>query len=259
MTIQYIQQLSDSDYSDRRFDVIRAVEGRRYFPYSDNPKGRGYPTIGIGFKIQDNWSDILKGMGFDMSEGAPAAEKAYIAQIEAVINSYGATVTAAQMTQYTNELNAIMARRAAEYGINRTTFRYLSNDEVRTTYDLIVEPIYEDRLSKWLGETTPETMYTVVPKGFERIALLSLTYNGYIGYDSQNNRPIGSPSLRKALLVDGNRAEAWYEIRYNTPSSAERLDVTRTGYSADMFNKIKRNFFEAELFYGMGDVHKIIS
>jgi hypothetical protein len=158
MTIQYIQQLSDSDYSDRRFDVILKVEGRRYFPYSDNPKGRGYPTIGIGFKIQDNWEAILKGMGFDMSLDAPAAEKTYIAQIEAVINKYinkyGSTLTSAQMSAYVKELNAIMASRAAAYGgTTRTQFSYLTDDEVRATYDSIVEADYENRLSKWLGET----------------------------------------------------------------------------------------------------------
>jgi hypothetical protein len=111
MTIQYIS-LSDSDYSDRRFDVIRAVEGRRYFPYSDNPQGRGYPTIGIGFKIEDNLDYILTGMQFNGPGTDPVAEQGYIADIQAVINKYmnkyGSTLTSAQMSAYTKELNAIM-------------------------------------------------------------------------------------------------------------------------------------------------------
>lgn len=62
MTIQY-KPLSDTDYSARSFDVILLVEGRRLFPYRDT---QGYPTIGIGFKIDSNTDDILEGMGFNV-------------------------------------------------------------------------------------------------------------------------------------------------------------------------------------------------
>ncbi|MFH2044149.1 MAG: hypothetical protein ABIK92_03265 [Pseudomonadota bacterium] len=251
MAIQYLQQLTSTDYANQRFQVISLVEGVKYPVYLDD-KILGYPTIGLGFKIDlSNIDSILEGMQFDFSLQAPAGESGYIKQIKGVINKYGTKkLTATQFTQYKNDLDAIMAARATAYGKGRTEFKYLTNAEVKTSYDLIVDVTYEERVSKWLGENTStnptlNTQYTIVPKGYERLALLSLCYNGYIGYDDVTKKPVGSPSLRKALLVDGNRAEAWYQIRYNTPSSKERL--TQISYLADMFNKIKRNFFESEL------------
>ncbi len=242
MTIKY---KTIQGYDQRRFEVVSLVEcigGKPDLkPYRDH---KGYPTIGIGFKIDSNLKAILDGMGFDTTKNATASEKNYIAQIYNLI-AQNPNVSKSGMTALKNRLDAIMAARANQYNISRNKFEYLTNAEVKTTYDLIVEDTYEKRLSGWLGETST-TMYTVVPKSFERIALLSLTYNGFLGsYETKNRQTgvvkitaVGSPSLRKAIL-SGNRAEAWYEIRYNTNSKNE-------------FGVAKRHFFEAEL-YGLYD------
>ena len=51
MTIQY-KPLDDQIYRMRSFDVILKVESKDYNPYLCTSD---YPTIGIGFKIEDNW------------------------------------------------------------------------------------------------------------------------------------------------------------------------------------------------------------
>ena len=72
----------------------------------------------------------------------------------------------------------------------------------------------------------------------ERLALLSLAYNNIIGVttDSNGNVVIKSPTLRNDILT-GNRAAAWYEIRYNSNggSSASAGIATRRFYESTLF------------------------
>ena len=67
----------------------------------------------------------------------------------------------------------------------------------------------DKRINKMVSSTTSNSLYNLIKPGVysdERIALLSLVYN--------NPELIGDGL--SGAIQSGNRAEAWYEIRYNT-------------------------------------------
>ena len=74
----------------------------------------------------------------------------------------------------------------------------------------------------------------------EYLALMSVFYNGEYKTIPQNN----SKLIR--AVVNNDRAEAWYEIRYNTNAATQPANI-RNGIA-------KRRYFEAEIFglYGQG-------
>ena len=61
---------------------------------------------------------------------------------------------------------------------------------------------FETKLDSYLGYAMPQSK--------ERAALVSLSYNGGLGDNL------------KAAILDGNRTEAWFEIRYNTNSGKSK-------------------------------------
>ncbi|MCK7498080.1 MAG: hypothetical protein MZW92_50760 [Comamonadaceae bacterium] len=81
---------------------------------------------------------------------------------------------------------------------------------------------YEYTIDAWLEKNgvTVKNPGLLFPDNKERIALISLAYQGWIKLD-RNGNPVGCPSLAKALAND-DRAEAWYEIRYNTNREGRR-------------------------------------
>jgi len=70
-----------------------------------------------------------------------------------------------------------------------------------------------------------------IPQSDERLALVSLAYNGLIGFKADGS--LKSPALHQALVV-GNRAEAWYEIRYR--SNADTRQANRRVQESDLFS-----------------------
>jgi len=71
-----------------------------------------------------------------------------------------------------------------------------------------------------------------IPESRERIALVSLSYNGAIWGGFRDG-------LRQAIMGENNRAEAWYQIRY------EALQNWNSGYANGW---AKRHYYEAEIF-----------
>jgi Ca2+-binding RTX toxin-like protein len=107
---------------------------------------------------------------------------------------------------------------------------------------------YEDEVNLWL----PDASLRVIQSS-ERLALLSLAYNGVLGprRDARGNiipNKYKSEKLRQAIL-DDNRAEAWFQIRYNT--NREGWDYILAGQLQTNPNDMglaKRRFEEAALF-----------
>ena len=91
---------------------------------------------------------------------------------------------------------------------------------------------YEDTLDGWLLDTQRPTNVQLaealaqLPYSTERAALLSLTYNNIIGFNG--NGSVKSPALRNAILT-GDRAEAWYQIRYYSNGN-HLLGIARRRY-----------------------------
>ncbi|MEL7030129.1 MAG: calcium-binding protein, partial [Pseudomonadota bacterium] len=108
-------------------------------------------------------------------------------------------------------LNSIMAERAGDPSVpggasKRSEFAFLSNSEMVDFFNAEIVDQFESVVDDWLPG---------VPVSVERAAYLSLAYNGIIQGDGF------SPNLN-AAVEDGDRAEAWFEIRYNTNGGASR-------------------------------------
>jgi Ca2+-binding RTX toxin-like protein len=235
MTILYdFRRLDDATYKEYRYNALLWIEEKgipKPEPYSDNPTQGGYATIGVGFKIDSNWDDILKAYGFDTRPTATAVEKGYILQLQTLVGT-NRKFTGAQMSTLITQLNAVMLNRFNYYKnafqdeTKRQTFTFSDGNEVKSTFQIIADR-REDILMTWLGETTK---YSIVPQGNERITLLSLVFNNII-------KPGESPSLL-AAIKNGNRAEAWFEIRYNTNKAGTGMEngiAKRRYYEADLF------------------------
>jgi hypothetical protein len=82
MAITYdFRKLTDSTYKEYRYDALLWLEQTgnvAYIPYSDNPSKGGYAAIGVGFKIDSTWDEILTSFGFRVNAPPGSAEWGYI-------------------------------------------------------------------------------------------------------------------------------------------------------------------------------------
>ena len=230
-------------------------------PYYDSKK---LVTIGIGFNVEGNplaLNIVLKAFGIDpsrtgLSAEAIAAENEYLSKINAEITkNYADDLTLQQA------LNAIMAQRAADSRLSalpssakRTEFNFADGNEIRAAYDQLI-PHYEQIVTDWMDANgitfaLPELQF---PDTEERQALVSLAWNNLIG-------PGKSPLLAKALLNE-DRAEAFYEIAYNSNAGESRSQgiANRRYREADykaayrMFTRHKTEILGADGALGGGD------
>lgn len=99
-----------------------------------------------------------------------------------------------------SNIKAVMAAYHAIDSSISTTFAFTSETTglaVKDVYDVLIDS-YETELGNQFSST--------VPQSYERAALVSLYFNHY---------SLIGPKLEEAINT-GNRAEAWYEIRYNS-------------------------------------------
>lgn len=208
---------SPATYDSIRFTFISSAEG--YTSTVDND-GAGYPSIGIGFKLKDdnvrNW--VLQEV---TGNNVPAGLDTDIRNIVAAgwIAGSGGTV---------DQINAKMAA-AHISNANVPTTLTVSTTQANTIYQNIVGT-YEGRVNAKISG---------VDQSYERAALVSLTYN---------NADLIGPNLQKAIK-EGNRAEAWYEIRYqsNSPNQAQNI----------LEGIAKRRYYESEMFSLYKDIHHV--
>lgn len=193
-------------YARFRYDVIRLGEGIKPLPYLDNATAKN-PTIGIGFNLRDG--AILEKVVNVFGAGAALQDFVRI-----VTNPYidDATLRTA--------LNAKMASLHGQGLANRSSFSFSPGaagiEEMRLTFEEAVKT-YEGRVNSWYG--------SVLPDSSERAILVSLSYNGVLG------------SKLADAIKNGDRAEAWYQIRYasNGGSSASAGIAKRRYYESEAF------------------------
>jgi Ca2+-binding RTX toxin-like protein len=196
-----------NNYSQERYNFLKDVEGYRDRVYV--VPGENIATIGVGINLNAsdaNLNAVLQALGFDLngtqlSGDAWTAEQYYIQQIRSAVAATYANNSAVQTA-----LDAIMQNRAADSRFSssfnrRTIFRFNDETESKNAFDAII-PRYEARLNSKLGYVMPESK--------ERAALVSLSYNTKTG-----STDLLGPNLIAAITND-NRAEAWFEIRYNS-------------------------------------------
>ncbi len=235
-----------SNYSQELYNFLRqeGIEGYRPAAYVDS---KGIQTIGVGYNLREksNLDLVLQTFGFDAAEtqltgDALLAERDYIVRIREIVNRTTYPPTKAGTDQLQADLNAIMQARAdntiagyPETFTRRTSFSFSTPDEAKTVFDAII-PDYENRVFTQIrnartsaGKTLEQANAVIESlRGTEELeALVSLKYNG-----------INFPATAKAILQD-NRAEAWYEIRYNSNGgSSKSSGIANRRYSeADLF------------------------
>jgi GH24 family phage-related lysozyme (muramidase) len=198
-------------YNAKRLLAIQWLEEGGKFvlqPYND---GVGWVTIGIGFNlaIDEIRSSVISKMGITNAE------------LIVKLNDYLKIQHSKTLkdTQIQSDLNAIMN----QY-IPGGTFSFDNATQVKEVFHGIdgnggIIKKYETRVDSWLAN---------MPLSSERLTLLSLSFNGGLG-----------PGLKKAIQT-GNRAEAWYQIRYGTNSDSQS-DSVKVGLA-------KRRYFESQMF-----------
>jgi Ca2+-binding RTX toxin-like protein len=230
-----------------RYDFLQLVEGQRLFAYVDT---KGIPTIGVGINLRVHGQLILQVLGFDLggtvlTGAALTAEQGYITQLLNAFNKQNYPPNNGPNNQAFVAFNAILQQRASNpaypEAFQRTTqFELASSDVSRQVLNQVLDGYsvpgqsfsgYEILLDTWLVRTglnnrQPDLMN---PDSHERLVLLSLAFNSGVYGSDQPGTPwidtglptLLGPKLTNALLND-NRAEAWYEIRYHSGGPAAR-------------------------------------
>jgi Ca2+-binding RTX toxin-like protein len=175
------------------YQFLYQVEGDKPFVYNDS---NGIPTLGVGYalvvRIRGTWQPNLN--------------------YKTDLLNAGITLTPAQITTLDADLAAAANVLNGVAGAINPFFRALANTNIldwtittpqgQSLFSNIIST-YETQVQTWLGNNA---LYTSLQGSYEMLALVSLAYNNMLGQ---------SPTLKKDILA-GNRAEAWFEIRYNS-------------------------------------------
>jgi GH24 family phage-related lysozyme (muramidase) len=208
--------LTHETYAALRYQVLLNAEETgdpKETAYLDS---KGIPTIGIGFNLKTNFLAVLNGFDFNTTVTQVPAEAAYIKEIKDLVNESYASNAALNA-----DLNEVMSRHFADTSIpaanrTRSAFQFLNDTEIRGVFDGLIES-YETKVNNW---------FAGIPESPERAILASLAWN--------NAGKLLGNGLKTALQT-GNRAEAWFEIRYN--SNGDKLGGIA-----------KRRYYESEVF-----------
>ncbi len=220
ISISSSNTLTETEYKNLRLALMTLLEGKDDTPYFDNANPP-LITIGIGFNI-DGKANTLRG---DVMNAMKLSE----IQKNAINNLFNSTA-----------LNSIRGKDAGSERnkaltdlFSQTIGQTFSMSEAQMTdvFNAIAEK-KDLEAQSYTGVTT---------SSLERVVLTSLQYN--TKYDPPNTKALLGPSLLNALnnINDSAlaRAEAWYQIRYNSG------------------NQYKRRIIESELFGLYADVSNV--
>jgi GH24 family phage-related lysozyme (muramidase) len=206
-------------YSTERAELLVLLEGSTLTPYVDSV---GDPTIGIGYNLVYNLEPVLR-----VIIGGRNWSDTLLSRLESEV---GKTYT----PNTNGTLQANLDRVMKTWHDTRDAdvperFRFKNDAAVAKALDAIA-PAYDDRIDDWLAG---------IPDSREREALFSLCWNG---------PSLLGPKL-KAAIEAGDRAEAWYEIRYNSNGNGISGLANRRYVEAETFGLFdtegKASFSEA--------------
>ncbi|MEE9654212.1 hypothetical protein V4836_08590 [Kluyvera ascorbata] len=226
-----------TNFSDKLYMFICRMEASTENERLTLSRVNGNPTIGAGFDLVaggDLVRDaVLKGMGFHFDgenvSRQQATENYYIGKLEELMEAHVTDVSQYNQILLERRNNTDPAYAAlVPVDSRRTEFRFYSDAEVRSVFDSLWEDVYKARVLNRLPAGSGDN--TALTESKEIIVLASLGWN---------NAGLIGPSLREAIR-QGNRAEAWFEIRYrsNDPDQAAKI---RSGIA-------KRRFMESQVF-----------
>jgi GH24 family phage-related lysozyme (muramidase) len=187
MLLSTHQLADDVTLSDELFKFIKARESMFLTPYIDGTSA----SIGYGAYFP-SYSDIV----FDeMGITNPEDRQAYMSIMNNSRNN----------SNWRADLDNEYRLRT---GNNSVVFKLASEQQARNIFDAIILD-KQTRLHPLLGINTDNPLIEL--NSYEYIAIMSMYYNG--------ERTVGSGLLN--ALRNNNRAEAWYEIRYNSNSDGQ--------------------------------------
>jgi Ca2+-binding RTX toxin-like protein len=207
MTLSSFGTLGQTAYEDLRFEVIKDVEDSLLVPYLDP---EGIPSIGIGFNLTVHRDLVYESMGLVPHD---KNDDTYISQLDTILDG---TWEDGEDAELVSSMNAVMLARSNDtlYSGVRTTFAYADQEEVRGDFDVLA-PGYETILDGGLED---------IPESHERVALLALTWNN----------PLLVGAGLQAAIENNDRAEAWWEVRYNSNGGAHIYAKSRY-YESQVF------------------------
>lgn len=234
--------LGSSVYEDERYNILVDVEEtgdpkeELYFDRNDSERKA---TIGIGMNIDSGANtDVINAVldkilypSGSQSSGDESSDSAYRTQLKNAILDYdydtldsdADTNRALNAAALRSDLDAIMATRAADsnatYSTKKTTFDFANDTEIKAVVNAVSSG-FEGQVDTWLAS---------IPDSKERAVLFSLAWNQKSGATA-----LLGPNLKSAIQ-NNHRAEAWYEIRYQSNGDA-------------LAGIAKRRYFESEEF-----------
>jgi GH24 family phage-related lysozyme (muramidase) len=206
-------------YSAARAELLVLLEGSTQTPYVDSV---GDPTIGIGYNLVYNLEPVLR-----VIIGDSNWSDTLLARLEAEVDkSYTPNTSSSLKANLDRVMKDWHDTKDADVP---DSFRFKNDDAVAKALDALA-PTYDDKIDDWLSG---------IPDSREREALFSLCWNG---------PSLLGPKL-KAAIESGDRAEAWYEIRYNSNGNGISGLANRRYVEAETFGLFdtdgKASFAEA--------------
>lgn len=203
-----------ANYEDTRFTFIESVEGSVPTTYLDS---LNIPTIGVGVAlvIRDSSGSYvvrsdLETLFSNAGIGYTAADLDKLDQIATALNN-GDDATIDELMNNTGP-------NAGEPPFTWDENGGLTETQIRSLFDQVVVDA-----ENWVAYRLGDEAYAALAGSQEMVALVSMAYN--------------APSLIGATLVSqiqaGNRAGAWFEIRYR--SDAHGTHTNRRNSESDMF------------------------
>ncbi len=223
--------LTPTNYAAALYQILLQLEERGIPKTEAYTDGKGIPTIGVGINIQvpSHLRDIL-----EVAYGLPKSDASLLAEqlSNATQSKWDPNLKGAAAAPLRSALNKVMADYKMTHPEAPATFS-LTVDQIKDVFNRLV-PDFEAYVNSFLNR------FGVADLGesLEKLALVSLGWN-----DSPNipNKLLNT-GLGKAL-AKGDRATAWYEIRYNSNGGIDKEGVA------------KRRYIEAYLF-GLYDADK---
>ncbi len=177
--------MDQTSYENALVAWMKQYEGQVAKIYADD---KGYPTIGIGYAIITK-DGLKQSWEADLRSVMPQPSLVDYSKIAELIKKIQKT------KPYTEEeTQALIDAYYADAGVNGIELSY--EEQKTLLVDVSIKTI-ENKENNYISTS-------ILPYSNERIAYISQIYR------------LGSaPSLKQAI-IDGNRAEAWFQIRYDS-------------------------------------------
>ena len=207
-------------FADTLYNTMESLEAPTQALRWRLHSGVDTPTIGVGFDLNKGSDEVRKqvlvGLGFSNADavwskkslpaaGTPGAiERGYIDRLLGLMTSNNKNQADYDsiMQQRSNETNTAYI---AAYPTRRRKFAFGNDAEVRSVFD-IIWPEYEKRMFSYTPAVKGNTAFATSK---EYLACATAVYLGVLG------------AKTGAALAAGNRAEAWYELRYGWKESTD--------------------------------------